>query len=84
LLAFTRWQDHEGILVVASLNDQPFTDGYYIRHLTVGGRFREILNSDADIYGGDNIGNLGATVDGDDAGLRVVIPANGVVVLQRL
>jgi 1,4-alpha-glucan branching enzyme len=84
VLAFTRWHDQESILVVASLNDQPFTDGYYIRHPAVGGRFREIFNSDAAIYGGNNIGNLGATVDGDGDGLRVVIPANAVVVLQRL
>jgi 1,4-alpha-glucan branching enzyme len=84
VLAFTRWHDQESILVVASLNDQPFTDGYYIRHPAVGGRFREIFNSDAAIYGGKNIGNLGATVDGDGDGLRVVIPANAVVVLQRL
>ena len=84
VVAFMRWQDQDGILVFASLNDQPFTDGYNIWHPAVGGRFREVFNSDAAIYGGDNIGNLGATVDGDGAGVRVVIPANGVVVLQRL
>jgi 1,4-alpha-glucan branching enzyme len=44
VLAFMRGQDQEEILVVASLNDQPFRDGYYIPHSKVGGRFREIFN----------------------------------------
>ena len=40
--------------------------------------------SDALAYGGDNVGNFGATIASDDIGITIVIPANGVVVFRRV
>lgn len=37
-----------------------------------------MLNCDASIYGGDNVGNMGATL------CSVVLPQNGLVVLERV
>ncbi len=49
------------------------------------GRWREVLNSDADLYGGANLGNLGGVVAGDTpwgaepASAEMVLPPLGVV-----
>jgi 1,4-alpha-glucan branching enzyme len=63
-------------LIVGSLRDQPY--GEY--RIGVPGRWREIFNSDAEIYGGANVGNGGATLEG----LTMVLPANGFVVFRRM
>lgn len=85
VLAFRRWDEHEHFLIVASLNDQPFANGYQIAHSEIAnGRWRESFNSDARSYGGDNVGNYGATIQADGVGLSIVVPSNGVVVFQRV
>jgi 1,4-alpha-glucan branching enzyme len=84
VLAFRRGDDAEELLVVASLNNRPFTAGYVIDHPRLGrGSWREIFNSDAQIYGGNNVGNLGAALSGQNGLLEVIIPANGVVVFLK-
>ena len=45
--------------------------------------WKEIFNSDAAIYGGRNVGNLGATIPSSQGCLDVVVPANGFVVLVK-
>jgi hypothetical protein len=42
------------------------------------------FNSDAAAYGGANVGNLGATLQADGSGIELVVPPNGIVVLQRV
>jgi 1,4-alpha-glucan branching enzyme len=84
MLAFLRWDGPEEFLIVASLNDHLFTDGYVIHHSALNGRWKEIFNSDSSHYGGENVGNLSATLDSHGASLRMVVPANGVLVFRRV
>jgi 1,4-alpha-glucan branching enzyme len=85
VIAFRRWDDTEELLVVASLNNSPFSSGYAIASSHLGdGRWQEIFNSDTEAYGGYNIGNLGATIASSHGQIHVIIPANGFVVFQRV
>lgn len=87
VIAFTRRQGQNELLVVASLSNQPFASGYVLQtdpgRLPAGG-WKEIFNSDAAIYGGGDVGNYGATLPSGGGSLNVRIPANGFVVLQRV
>lgn len=84
VIAFRRWDETEELLVVASLNNHPFGSGYTLETSRLGdGQWREIFNSDAQIYGGDNVGNFGAIILSLNGHIHVVIPANGFVVLQK-
>ena len=86
VIAFTRSTPNQELLVLASLNDAPFASGYVIgtdaSRLPAGG-WLEIFNSDAAIYGGDNVGNGGATLQVNGGQINAVIPAHGFVVLEK-
>lgn len=83
VLVFRRWTTAEEVLVLASLNNRPFNAGYIVRSDRIAaGPWRELLNSDADIYGGDNVGNP-QPVNTDGTGLTARLPANGVLVLRH-
>lgn len=83
LLAFRRWDGTQDLLVVASLNNATYGDGYVLRSAGLTeGRWREIFNSDATIYGGGGVGNEGE-LSASGGALNVRIPANAVLVLQR-
>jgi 1,4-alpha-glucan branching enzyme len=71
--------------VIASLNNQPFdAPSYQIQHPALADAgWREVFNSDAARYGGDNVGNLGATLRAASGTLEAVVPANGFVILER-
>jgi 1,4-alpha-glucan branching enzyme len=81
VLAFRRG----GFLVAGSLADRAYDDpDYRIEHPSLAGAgWREIFNSDAAAYGGDGVGNRGATLWADGDALNVVIPAAGFVILRR-
>jgi 1,4-alpha-glucan branching enzyme len=87
VIAFVRSAPNQKLLVLASLNDAAFASGYVIGtdawRLPAGG-WQEIFNSDAAIYGGDNVGNGGATLQVNGGQINAVIPAHGFVVLERL
>jgi 1,4-alpha-glucan branching enzyme len=87
VIAFTRSAVNQQLLVLASLSDSPFAQGYVITsdasRLPDGG-WREIFNSDAAIYGGNNIGNGGAMSQANGGQINAVIPANGFVVFQKV
>jgi len=86
VIAFKRWSAGEEVIVVASLNNQPFDRGYAISKDSAGipdGGWKEIFNSDAAIYGGRNLGNSGALIPSSGGRIEVVIPAVGFVVLVR-
>jgi 1,4-alpha-glucan branching enzyme len=71
--------------VIASLNDEAFENGYIIPPPGVtGGLWKEIFNSDATRYGGRNVGNRGATLSAGDAGFQAILPANSLVVFQKV
>lgn len=87
VIAFRRESGDERLLVLASLNDSAFRDGYVVQtdpaRLLAGG-WKEIFNSDADIYGGGNVGNFGAIVPVEGGRMNAVVPAHGFVVFQRV
>lgn len=87
VIAFTRSSPGQQLLIMASLNDTPFNQGYVIGtdswRLPAGG-WQEIFNSDATIYGGANVGNGGATLQASGGQISAVIPARGFVVLAKL
>lgn len=84
VLAFRRWLADADFLVFVSLNNSAFADGYWIGHPALwDGPFIEVLNSDADIYGGLGVTNPGTHHAGGNA-FNARLPANGVVVFQRV
>jgi 1,4-alpha-glucan branching enzyme len=64
-IAFIRREPTELILVIGTLSNAPYDNGYLLRcdaSLLPDGGWNEIFNSDAPQYGGNGIGNFGATV----------------------
>jgi 1,4-alpha-glucan branching enzyme len=85
VVAFRRWSAGEELLVFASLNNRPFASGFRMQNLPIpDSTWQEIFNSDAAIYGGSNVGNAGAVITSSNGMIEPVIPANGLVVLQKL
>jgi 1,4-alpha-glucan branching enzyme len=85
VIAFRRWGDGEDLLVLASLRNAPFSDGYVVENGRLpNGQWQEVFNSDAIIYGGNNAGNFGATISSAGGRFDAVIPANAVVVFRKL
>jgi 1,4-alpha-glucan branching enzyme len=67
-----------------ALNFTPEVRRDYRFRVPVGGAWRELLNTDAAIYGGGNVGNAGAVQAlrvGDHFELSVVLPPLGGVFL---
>jgi len=58
VLSFLR-RGADGSVLVFAVNATPVPREHYRIGLPGGGRYDEILNTDAEIYGGDNRGNLG-------------------------
>lgn len=87
VIAFVRSDGTTQDLVVASLNNSPFPDGYILlttaERLPPGG-WKELFNSDATTYGGTGLGNYSATLPSQDGRLEVRLPANGLVVLRHV
>jgi 1,4-alpha-glucan branching enzyme len=74
--------------VLAVVNATPTVHHGYRVGVPIGGRWTELLNSDADEYGGSGMGNLGA-LDADphpwhgyDQSLPLTVPPLGVVLLR--
>jgi 1,4-alpha-glucan branching enzyme len=59
VLAFVRWGegDSKPVVVIANLSPMP-REGYRVG-LPRSGKWAEVLNTDAGIYGGSNVGNMG-------------------------
>ncbi|MCL4503311.1 MAG: alpha-amylase family glycosyl hydrolase [Deltaproteobacteria bacterium] len=83
VLAFRRWEESEELLIVASLNNTSFIDGYGIQNpRLIDGQWREIFNSDAAAYGGSGLANQGL-IPSASGEFTVRMPANSVLVFQR-
>ena len=84
VIAFHRWDDSGEFLVIGSLSDTAFSSGYWLHSDRIGNAgWTEIFNSDAQPYGGWNIGNDGQRLQAENGALNVIIPAAGLVVLRR-
>jgi len=87
VLAFLRrdHQGHPGLLAI--FNFTPVVRDGYPLGVPLGGRWRELLNTDAACYGGSNVGNQGGVPasnvpsHGRDHSLRVTLPPLGAVYL---
>jgi 1,4-alpha-glucan branching enzyme len=84
VLAFARFSA-QGVPLVMVANLSPVPRPAYRVPMPFAGRWREILNSDSDLYGGANLGNMGGVVARDEpwgaepASAEVVLPPLGVV-----
>ena len=86
VIAFKRWIANEQAIVLASLNNNAFSNGYRIEKDALAipdGTWKEVFNSDSSFYGGRNVGNSGAAIPSSQGALSAVIPANGLVVLVK-
>jgi 1,4-alpha-glucan branching enzyme len=85
VIAFRRSTGTDDLLVVASLSNHVH-EGYGIETEAwrlPDGSWREVLNSDAAVYGGAGVGNLGADIPAAIGRIRLRVPANAVLVLAR-
>jgi 1,4-alpha-glucan branching enzyme len=86
VIAFTRRAGDAEVLVVASLNNHPFLDGYVLQtdgQRLPSGMWQETFNSDSYLYGGQNVGNVGAAIPAAAGRLQLRLPSNGLLVLHR-
>ena len=83
VIAFARDDDRGNtVVVICNFSGVPLHD--YALDLPAGGAWRELLNSDAEAYGGSGVGNFG-TVHADDNGrATLVLPPLGVLWLGRV
>jgi 1,4-alpha-glucan branching enzyme len=78
-LSFMRWSaDREPLVCLCNFSPVPRHD--YRVGLPIAGHWAEVLNTDSELYGGSNVGNLGMitaeeiTWDGQPASARVTLP----------
>ena len=85
VVAFRRSAGSDELLIVASLNNQVF-ESYAVQTdaaRLADGAWSELFNSDAAIYGGNNIGNFGATLYAANGRIEMRIPANGLLIFEQ-
>jgi 1,4-alpha-glucan branching enzyme len=82
--AFTRWSS-DGDPLVCIVNFSAVPHDRYRVGLPAGGAWREVLNTDAGIYGGSGVGNLGhvtagaSPLHGQPASATVAVPPLGAI-----
>ena len=88
IVAFLRFGDEGEAPVLCAFNYTPVVRYGYRLGVPSGGRWMEILNTDAPIYGGSGVGNLGG-VDAIEGGLHgmshhveIALPPLGCVMLR--
>ena len=88
VLVWERRGRTSGKSIIVACNLTPVVHSAYRIGVARPGRWREILNSDAKIYGGSGVGNLGAVetrkvaAHGERFSLEIQIPPLGVVMLE--
>jgi 1,4-alpha-glucan branching enzyme len=86
VIAFTRTAGNDRLLVVASLRNQPFLEGYVIptdASRLPDGTWCEAFKGDAALYGGADVGNFGTDIQAAGGRIQLRLPANGFLVLQK-
>lgn len=87
-ISYIRRDKHGGFIVVV-LNLTPVPRDNYRLGVPESGYYREVMNTDSELYGGGNIGNVGG-VDSDDFAwmnkpysVRLTLPPLSCVVLRK-
>jgi 1,4-alpha-glucan branching enzyme len=89
IFAFLRLGDDGDPPVLAVVNMTPIARHGYRIGVPAGGLWREILNTDAAVYGGSNLGNAGMVVadevgsHGEPASLVLTLPPLATLYLRR-
>jgi 1,4-alpha-glucan branching enzyme len=86
IIAFLRTEPTEELLIVASLSNAAFSNGYVMQAISgtlPDGSWQEIFNSDAAVYGGNGVGNFGAAIPSAQGQMQLIIPANGLLILSK-
>lgn len=89
VVSFLRYGQDRAHPLVIVCNFTPVPHYGYRIGVPLPGHYLEILNSDADVYGGSNVGNLGNVeagkepMHGYDYSLPLTLPPLAVVILQR-
>ena len=89
VLAFTRKGFAADSEVVVICNFTPVPRERYRIGVRLEGMYRELLNSDAEVYGGSNVGNSGAVEaepvesHGRPRSLLLTLPPLGILILKR-
>jgi 1,4-alpha-glucan branching enzyme len=88
VVSFIRRAKDDQDFVVAVLNFTPVPREGYLVGVPRAGAYRELLNSDADAYGGSNVGNGGTVftepiaAHGHHQALRLTLPPLGSLILK--
>jgi 1,4-alpha-glucan branching enzyme len=88
ILSFQR-KAHDGSFVVVILNFTPMVRHNYRIGLPQPGKYREILNSDSEFYGGGNVGNQGEIETQEvewmnlPHSVELTLPPLGALILQK-
>jgi len=87
VFSFLRWGD-DGSVLACVVNFSPVPHEHYRLGLPRAGRWEEAINTDAEIYGGSGVGNLGAVTaeerswHGQPASATVRVPPLGALWLR--
>jgi 1,4-alpha-glucan branching enzyme len=87
VLSYRRISDHESLIVILNFTPLPRLD--YCIGVDDAGFYKEILNTDAEMYGGSNVGNLGGVLadknswGGFSHSLRLTVPPLAAIILKR-
>ena len=88
IIALLRRAPASGDVLIAVVNFTPVPRRGYRVGVPLAGTYQELLNSDADVYGGSNIGNEGRVtaleqpVHGHPFSLSLTVPPLGFVLLK--
>ncbi len=88
VIAFMRIAPQRGRRIICVCNFSPVVRERYRVGVPAAGLYREILNTDSNLYGGGNIGNAGAVMTeltahhGLDFSLSLTLPPLGVIWLE--
>ena len=89
VVSLARFARDRGDCLVMAFNFTPVPRGAYRVGVPYPGHYAEILNSDSELYGGSNVGNLGGVnsepipAHGFDQSVSLSIPPLGCVYLKR-
>jgi 1,4-alpha-glucan branching enzyme len=89
VVSLLRWSKGRGEALLAVFNFTPVVRSAYVVGAPFAGRWRELLNSDATVYGGSGAGNLGGvaaepvSAHGQPCRVRLTLPPLGAVFLKH-